>query len=78
MIVMELIKAGADVNQAISEGFTPLYVAAQNGHESCVALLIQAGADVRKADKYGDTPMKVATDKKRKKVVTLLRYYERV
>jgi hypothetical protein len=41
-------------------------------------LLIQAGADVRKADKYGDTPMKVATDKKRKKVVTLLRYYERV
>ena len=48
-VVMELIKAGADVNQATSDGATPLYVAAQNGHESCVALLIQAGADVRKA-----------------------------
>ena len=60
-VVMELIKAGADVNQATSVGFTPLYVAAQNGHEGIVALLIQAGADVRKASKSGATPMKVAT-----------------
>jgi ankyrin repeat protein len=43
-----------------------------------VALLIQAGADVRKARKDGHTPMNIATDKKREKVVTLLRYYERV
>ena len=77
-VVMELIKAGADVNQADSEGFTPLYVAAQNGHDGCVALLIQAGADVRKANKNGHTPMQIATDQKREKVVTLLRYYERV
>jgi ankyrin repeat protein len=75
---MELIKAGADVNQATSDGATPLFLAAQNGHESCVALLIQAGADVRKARKDGHTPMNIATDKKREKVVTLLRYYERV
>ena len=77
-VVMELIKAGADVNQANSEGFTPLYIAACNGHEGCVALLIQAGADVHKANKNGWTPMKIATNKKREKVVTLLRYYERV
>ena len=75
---MELIKAGADVNQATSEGSTPLYVAAQNGHEGIVALLIQAGADVRKACKDGWTPMKVATYMKREKVVTLLKFYERV
>ena len=74
-IVMELIKGGADVNQATSEGFTPLYIAAYRGHEGIVALLIQAGADVRKACKGGWTPMKIAT---RKKVVTLLRYYEQV
>ena len=48
-VVMELIKAGADVNQASSLGITPLYVAAQQGHEGIVALLIQAGADARKA-----------------------------
>ena len=75
---MELIKAGADVNQATSDGFTPLYAAAYIGHEGCVALLIQAGADVRKAHKGGWTPMKVATSYKREKVVTLLRYFERV
>ena len=74
-VVMELIKAGADVNQATSEGFTPLYISAYRGHEGIVALLIQAGADVRKACKGGWTPMKIAT---RKKVVTLLRYYEQV
>ena len=52
-VVMELIKAGADVNQASSLGFTPLYVAAQQGHEGIVAVLIQAGADARKAIKSG-------------------------
>ena len=77
-VVMELIKAGADVNQACSVGFTPLYVAAQSGHDGIVAVLIQAGADVRKADKDGLTPMKIATDNKREKVVTLLKFYERV
>ena len=77
-VVMELIKAGADVNQANSVGFTPLYIAACNGHETVVALLIQAGADVRKASKSGTTPMKVATIKKQEKVVTLLKFYERV
>jgi ankyrin repeat protein len=75
---MELIKAGADVNQATSVGSTPLYIAAQHGHESCVAVLIQAGADVRKACKIGNTPMKIATINKREKIMTLLKFYERV
>ena len=77
-VVMELIKAGADVNQASSLGITPLYVAAQQGHEGIVAVLIQAGADARKAIKSGATPMKVATINQREKVVTLLKFYERV
>ena len=77
-VVMELIKAGADLNQATSDGATPLYVAAHNGHEGIVAVLIQAGADVRKACKNGCTPLKIATDMKREKVVTLLKFYERV
>ena len=77
-VVMELIKAGADLNRATSDGVTPLYAAAQDGHDGCVAVLIQAGADVRKACKDGWTPMEIATDHKRKKVVTLLKFYERV
>jgi ankyrin repeat protein len=75
---MELIKAGADVNQASSLGITPLYVAAQQGHEGIVAVLIQAGADARKAVKSGATPMTIATINQREKVVTLLKFYERV
>ena len=66
------------MNQATSVGATPLYIAAQLGHDGCVAVLIQAGADVRKAVKSGHTPMQIATENKREKVVTLLKFYERV
>ena len=44
-----LIEAGADVNKAMDDGATPLYVAAQEGHEAVVRALIEAGADVNKA-----------------------------
>jgi cytohesin len=77
-VVMELIKAGADVNQANSEGATPLYHASQKGYEGIVVSLIQAGVDVRKACKGLGTPMQIATDMKREKVMTLLKFYERV
>ena len=59
--VMELIKAGADVNIARSDGFTPLCMAAQCGNEGCVVSLIQAGADVNIARSDGFTPLCTAT-----------------
>jgi ankyrin repeat protein len=47
------------VDQASNGGYTrtPLYIAAQEGHEAVVELLIAAKADVNKADKYGKTPL---------------------
>ena len=36
-----LIQAGADINKATEDGVTPLYVAAQNGHEAVVRALIE-------------------------------------
>jgi ankyrin repeat protein len=48
------------------------------GTRVCVAVLIQAGADVRKAIKDGWHAYEIATDNKREKVVTLLKFYERV
>ena len=77
-VVMELIKAGADVNQANSEGATPLFIAAQKGHEGIVVSLIQAGVDVRKACEGLGTPLQIATDKEQEKVMALLKFYERV
>ena len=68
--LMELLKAGADMNIAsypsefepgfedMHTGITPLHVAACEGNESCVMLLVQAGADVRKTDRTDDrTPL---------------------
>jgi cytohesin len=68
--LMELLKAGADMNIAsypsefepgfddmhydMHTGITPLHVAAFEGNESCVMLLVQAGADVRKTDRTDD------------------------
>ena len=75
-VVIELIKAGADVNVPRSDGTTPLHMAASKGHEACVVLLIQAGADVNaKAQKPGWTPLSVAIDFKHEKVVKLLKHF---
>ena len=50
-VVEQLLKAEADVNKAIRTDFgaTPLYMAAQNGHEGVVEQLLKAEADVDKA-----------------------------
>ena len=75
-VVIELIKAGADVNVPRSDGFTPLHVAASKGHEACVVLLIQAGADVNpEAQKPSWTPLSVAIRSKHEKVVQLLKHF---
>ena len=73
--LMELLKAGADMNIAsypsefepgfddMHTGITPLHVAACEGNESCVMLLVQAGADVRKTDRTdGRTPLSDAEE----------------
>ena len=75
-VVIELIKAGADVNVPRSDGATPLYMAASKGHEACVALLIQAGADVN-ANSTKDcwTPLFAAIRSKHEKVVKLLKHF---
>ena len=78
--VMELIKAGADVNtlrevRIRSLLITPLCIAAYNGHEGCVVLLIQAGADIHKAANDGCTPLSVAVHQKHEKIAALLRHF---
>ena len=58
--VKALIQAGANVDQAGTDGETPLKVAAGYGLSDIVKVLIKAGANVDKADKFGETPLKVA------------------
>jgi ankyrin repeat protein len=57
-VVRALIEAGADVNKARECGWTPIYVAAEQGHGAIVRVLIDAGADVNEArEEYGWTPL---------------------
>ena len=55
-----LIELGADVNMAMDNGATPLFIAAQVGHEAVVRALIELGADVNKARHDGMTPLFMA------------------
>jgi len=48
------------VNMARDNGATPLFVAAQNGHETMVRALIEMGADVNKAMDDGVPPLLIA------------------
>ena len=46
-VVRVLIDAGALINQANTNGATPLLMASQDGHVDVVRLLIDAGATVK-------------------------------
>lgn len=48
------------MNQAVAGGSTALWIAAQNGHAECIALLLKAGAAVDAPNKKGVTPLSVA------------------
>jgi ankyrin repeat protein len=55
-----LVKDGADVNVAESNGTTPLHWAVHHGNVDLVKQLLKAGADVNVANNYGATPISEA------------------
>ena len=75
-VIIELVKAGADVNIADDRGRTPINYAAELGYDDCVALLVAYDADINIADNDGNTPMKRALKKDHEKIVKLLKYVE--
>jgi ankyrin repeat protein len=50
-----LLEKGADVECKSNNGRTPLWWAAENGHEAAVKLLLEKGADVESKDDDGQT-----------------------
>ena len=59
-------------NTNLSDGTTPLHLAAKYGHISCLTELITAGADFRVFDRYGNTPLSLAQKWGRKECETYL------
>ena len=61
-----MVKHGADINKAESEGNTPLIIASSkelDKGEDLIKCLIDNGADINKADSKGNTPLIVASSK---------------
>ena len=57
-----LIRLGASVDLADSEGMTPLHFAVLGGHLDIVRLLLRSGASALLANEFGDTAADLARD----------------
>lgn len=60
IIVLDLIKAGANPNQTDKEGHTALMLPAQNGHSKIVSYLVKAGANIHQQTSAGWTAFLLA------------------
>ena len=67
-----LLDAGADKDHAANDGCTPLYIAAQNGHDAVVRTLLDAGADNDLATNDGATPLFMAAQEGHATIVRAL------
>ena len=63
----------AHVNCRANRGhYTPLHLAAKNGHRDCVKTLLEHGADIAVIDKDGKTPKERAELSSKRSIVQLL------
>ena len=67
-----LIRAGADVKAANSEGVTPLSMAALYGNAAMIDRLIKAGADAKQRGPNGETMVMLAARNGNPQAVTVL------
>lgn len=67
-----LVKAGAEVNAAQQDGFTPLMGAAQNGNLALVEFLLEHGANVSAVTADGRTALSIAQEENREAVAARL------
>ena len=71
--IRTLLAAGADVDAADASGFTPLHVAAAQGHADAVKALLAAGAYPEAETEGGVTPLHAARANKHYKIANMLK-----
>eukprot|EP00873_Tetraselmis_striata_P016995 jgi/Tetstr1/437259/TSEL_025989.t1 len=75
-IVEILLKAGADVNRSVGQGYTALDFAVFGRHHDCALILLQNGADPEKMNCEGISPLARATQRKDGKMLSMMRASE--
>jgi ankyrin repeat protein len=63
------------MSKALNDGRTPLFMAAQEGHDAVVAVLLRAGSDINCPMADGCTPFMIATHEGHKAVVMTLEHW---
>ena len=69
--VETFLNQGVDIHAADAKGTTPLFLAAQHGHQHIVARLLEQGAAVNHARQDGVTPLFVAARQGHRDIVAL-------
>ena len=71
MAELELVAEYAPdrINEATSDGWTPLHCAADSGQEAAVSVLLGAGANVNQTTKYGHTPLSYTSNTRVKQLL---------
>jgi len=72
-----LLDRGADINAKNKNGWTPLHLAARDGHVYVARLLLERGADAGVRDNKGRTPLDVARYTGHAEVVRVIEEYGR-
>jgi ankyrin repeat protein len=67
------VESGADINLKDKNGFTPLMISSNFGHERIVKLLIRRGADINLKAENGDTALSIAEAKKHHEIAELIK-----
>ena len=69
---MNLINAGADINQRDESGASAVYLAALRGQKAVLLKLISSGADINALADNGENALHPAVDKERYEIVRIL------